>query len=74
MTDLIFYTRQGCHLCDQAMALVRDAGLDVRRQDISGVLELLRKYGTRIPVLRRTDTGDELAWPFGPDELETFTR
>ncbi|MAC21595.1 MAG: thioredoxin family protein, partial [Marinobacter sp.] len=32
------------------------------------------RYGTRIPVLRRNDTGAELDWPFTRDQLLTFLQ
>jgi hypothetical protein len=35
---------------------------------------LLVRYGTRIPVLRRNDTGAELDWPFTRDQLLTFLQ
>lgn len=72
MPDLLLYTRPGCHLCEQALALVRDAGEEPRRVDISGDLKLLREYGARIPVLRRRDTGAELEWPFDAEELNDW--
>lgn len=30
---------------------------------------LLAQYGERIPVLRRTDTGAEAAWPFKAEDV-----
>ena len=33
---------------------------------------LLERYGTRIPVLRREDSGAELDWPFSTDEVDRF--
>ena len=35
---------------------------------------LLAIYGTSIPVLRRVDTNQELAWPFTNQEIERFIR
>jgi hypothetical protein len=32
--------------------------------EITDDAELLERYGIRIPVLRRWDTGRELDWPF----------
>lgn len=72
--ELVLYTRPDCHLCDQALALVREAGLEPRRMEIDGDLALLRAYGTRIPVLRRQDTGAELCWPFDRERLEEFAE
>jgi len=33
---------------------------------------LLGLYGSSIPVLRREDTNQELAWPFTMSEIERF--
>lgn len=58
----------GCHLCDDAEALLRQAAMarrvSVGKVDIATQDELLADYATRIPVLRTT-TGLELGWPFG---------
>jgi hypothetical protein len=32
----------------------------------------MARYGMRIPVLRHTNSGRELDWPFGPNELVHF--
>lgn len=62
---LLLYATGGCHLCEQAEALIRkwpDVTLDV--SEITDDAGLLERYGLRIPVLRRVDTGQELDWPF----------
>lgn len=61
---LILYTRRDCHLCDQALEVIGDSGLEVSTRDIDTDLELLHLYRDRIPVLQRSDTGEELGWPF----------
>ena len=42
--------------------------------DIAQSEELVERFGTRIPVLRRSDTGQELDWPFTRDQLLTFLQ
>ena len=42
--------------------------------DIAQSEALVERYGTRIPVLRRNDTGAELDWPFTRDQLLTFLQ
>ena len=69
---LILYTRAECHLCEQAEAMLRTAGLSWRPVDIDGSPELERAYGLRVPVLRRSDTGLELDFPFNQAELVSF--
>lgn len=46
-------TRPGCHLCDAFFDQWRAAfpGVDLPRRNIDGDPELVRRYGTRIPVL-----------------------
>ena len=58
-------TTLGCHLCEQAEALVRQAapGLPVVQIDIADDDQLIAQYGEIIPVLRYQ--GRELRWPFG---------
>jgi len=70
---LLFYTTAGCHLCEEAKAL-----LDVLKSqhpvtyeaiDISSSEALVDIYGIRIPVVENPETETELGWPFGYDEL-----
>ncbi len=74
MTELIFYSNPGCHLCEQAVEVMGGhvSGYDVREVEIEGDLALVYRYGVRIPVLKRGDTGAELDWPFGVSDLEGF--
>lgn len=70
-STLLLYTTSGCHLCEQAESLLRQqTGLALRTVEIADDAELLERYGVRIPVLQRMDTGDELAWPFDAKEVE----
>lgn len=64
MADATLLTTAGCHLCDQALTLIRRAapGLQVALLDIADDDALVESYGERIPVLRLN--GRELAWPF----------
>ena len=72
--QLILYVRPGCHLCDEAREALTLTGLDVQEQDISRDLALSNAFGSRIPVLARKDTGDELNWPFGVPDIEGFVQ
>jgi predicted thioredoxin/glutaredoxin len=49
--ELVLVTRQGCHLCDEALALLRDLGLDPRLADVDTDDELFRLYEWRVPVV-----------------------
>ena len=74
--QLVFYTTVGCHLCDQAKAILQEALhpdlVAVREVDIADDDMLIERYGVRIPVLMREMTGDELGWPFSHGDLVEF--
>lgn len=74
--ELIFYTTSHCHLCDQAERLLIQTPLatpvPVEVVDISESADLVARYGTRIPVLQRSDNGVELNWPFDGPQIQQF--
>ena len=62
---LLLYTTSGCHLCEQAESLIqRQGSITFKAVEIADDAQLLERYGVRIPVLRRLETGEELDWPF----------
>lgn len=71
------FSTAGCHLCEVAeaelMPLV-EHGLMVELVDIAESEALNAAYSLRIPVLRRTDTGAELDWPFDTGQVVMFLR
>lgn len=73
MLPLILYGTSCCHLCEDAEAILREAGIAAQHVDIAEDDALLERYGTRIPVLRRADSGAELGWPFDAAALRHFT-
>lgn len=74
--ELVFYTTSHCQLCELAEALLVHTPLSepipVDAIDIAQSEALVATYGTRIPVLKRTDTGAELDWPFDQTQLLAF--
>lgn len=67
----------GCHLCEVAEALLMpfvEHGLLVEVVDIAEHEDWVEHYGLRIPVLRRSDTGAELNWPFEAEQVVEFLR
>jgi Glutaredoxin-like domain (DUF836) len=77
MRELVLYTTLGCHLCEQALALVTPllAADDCLRQvDVSDSDGLIERYGIRIPVIARIDTEAEIGWPFDGPEFQEFLR
>lgn len=73
MSELIFYTTAGCHLCEDAQRLleylISETGVSVEVVDISSSEALVDLYGIRIPVVKNAASETELGWPFGYEEL-----
>ena len=73
MSRLVLVTRQGCHLCDDALALLRSLGHDPELVDVDADDRLHDLYDWRVPVVLREDrviaegkiTRDQLAKAVG---------
>jgi glutaredoxin len=50
MPEVTVYTRQGCHLCDDAIALLLQYGLSPKLVDIDAD-PALRRYNDCVPVV-----------------------
>lgn len=70
--DIRLYGTACCHLCDEAQAILHELGIQAEHVDIADDDDLLEKYGIRIPVLKRLDTGAELGWPFDAAAVSRF--
>ena len=44
-------TRKGCHLCDDALRLLREARIEPRLADVDGDDQLFELYDWRVPVV-----------------------
>jgi glutaredoxin len=51
VTRITVYERPGCHLCEEARAVLDRVGEPYRSVDIESDDELLRRYLERIPVV-----------------------
>jgi glutaredoxin len=71
-SGVVLYGTEFCHLCDEAGAILRELGIAADHVDIAANDELLERYGIRIPVLKRLDTGAELGWPFDAEAVSRF--
>lgn len=49
--SVILYTRQGCHLCDDAYDLLIQHGLAPQKIDIDADPQLRERYTTCVPVV-----------------------
>ena len=71
------YSRPGCHLCDEARALIlaeRDRTAFVFEEvDVSTGEDLEREYGTRIPVVE-VDGAEVAEISLDPDEFAAVVR
>lgn len=68
------YTTAGCHLCEQALALLlaNNPPLEICEVEISESESLMQTYGVRIPVIRVDGKDAELGWPFDSASLAQF--
>ena len=59
MSELVLYSRPGCHLCDdmasELQPLLQEAGATLRVVDIDPDPRLRETYGLRVPVLALDD-------------------
>ena len=51
MADIIVYTRAGCHLCDEACAMLARFGLPYDSVDIDADPQLRARYDQCVPVV-----------------------
>ena len=70
--NIQLFGTSGCHLCEEAEAVLREIGARADHVDIADDDNLLEMYGVRIPVLKRCDTGAELGWPFDAEAVVRF--
>ena len=51
MATVVFVTRKGCHLCDDALRLLRELGVEPQLGDVDADDRLFQLYDWRVPVL-----------------------
>lgn len=51
MPQIVLYSRQGCHLCDDAAAALTRHGLEFELVDVDADPELRRRYDECVPVV-----------------------
>jgi predicted thioredoxin/glutaredoxin len=49
--EIVLVTRQGCHLCDEALSMLRSLGVDPLLRDVDADELLLSQYDWRVPVV-----------------------
>ena len=68
------YSTRSCHLCEQAEAILHQAGITAKNFDIAEDENLFEKYSLRIPVLQLVDNDAELDWPFDASAVSRFLK
>jgi predicted thioredoxin/glutaredoxin len=48
---VVLVTRKGCHLCDEALNLIRELGVEPELADVDADLSLFQLYDWRVPVV-----------------------
>ncbi|GAD81389.1 glutaredoxin family protein [Vibrio ezurae] len=64
------YSTEGCHLCEQAYALLSQVGIEPQVIDIAFDDALFARYGVTIPVVQYNN--QELNWPFDLQQLQQW--
>lgn len=76
MKELLLYSTLGCHLCELAIEEIDFSMIEgdwqLKEVDIAEDIELLKAYGTRIPVLDFPAMGKQLFWPFDKVQVKRF--
>ena len=49
--EIVLVSRQGCHLCDEALAALRSLGLEPEVRDVDADDVLHDQYDFRVPVV-----------------------
>lgn len=70
--ELILYSTEGCHLCEMALELLQQVGLEekVSIVDIAFDDALFSHYGVTIPVIKVDQS--EINWPFDLSQLQQW--
>ena len=53
---VVLVTRAGCHLCDEALGLLRELGVEPELADVDADDQLFNLYDWRVPVVLVDDT------------------
>jgi predicted thioredoxin/glutaredoxin len=49
--EVVLVTREGCHLCDEALGALRSLGVEPELRDVDADDELYTLYDWRVPVV-----------------------
>lgn len=71
---VVLYSTEGCHLCEEALLLINNAGF-AERVAVIDIIEhesLVAAYGESIPVLHHLPSNTALFWPFTAQQIIEF--
>ncbi|WP_339073768.1 glutaredoxin family protein [Teredinibacter turnerae] len=76
---IYLYSTLGCHLCEQAKAVIEhvlaDKSFKLSEIDIAEKDQLLEQYGLVIPVVQfGDDEKRQLGWPFDEQQFSDWLR
>ena len=75
-SSYILYSSEGCHLCEDALALctpiINNNAFVVK--DIVEDEALVEQYGMHIPVLMQVESNEKLFWPFTSENITEFIQ
>lgn len=74
MSAYLLFSTEGCHLCEEAEALLIAAELDFSLQDILNDPQAYNEYSLLIPVLVHSASQQQLNWPFDQHALHDFIK
>ncbi len=72
--NLILYSTSFCHLCEEAEQLLNQANQQWLNIEITEDVELLNRYGLKIPVLHNIATQQEIFWPFTLTDIQLLSK
>ncbi|MEI5638559.1 MULTISPECIES: glutaredoxin family protein [unclassified Pseudoalteromonas] len=74
MTKCVLFHTEGCHLCEEALAMLIQQlpEAEIELIDITEDAAHVEKYQFSIPVVKRSRDDAELGWPFSTQQLQEF--
>ena len=70
--NLALLSTEGCHLCDDAKAMLEQLKIDFELVDIIEDDQLVAHYGDKIPVLMVEGAQQALFWPFTNEQIKQY--
>jgi glutaredoxin len=70
--QLVLFSTDGCHLCEQASVLLTQLGCQFQAVDIAYNDDLFLRYGVTIPVIQYG--ASEIDWPFTLEQLQIWLK